>query len=119
MRRATLSLLGSALSAALLCASNSPAPGAPAAQAQAAQQSWTGTLVDAGCKNSSPASACEVSSNTSAFGIVTNDGKFYKFDAAGNSKAKAMSGQDATKRQVTVTGKLEGDTIHVQDVKAS
>lgn len=50
---------------------------------------------------------------------MTSNGKFLKFDAAGNSKAKAVIGQagKAGKVSATVTGKLEGDTIYVQDFK--
>jgi hypothetical protein len=122
MLRAILFLLASAaLTAGLTCAWTAPAPDAPTALVQDAIQSWTGTLVDAGCKSSSPAQACEVSTNTANFGIMTSNGKFFKFDAEGNSKAKAAIGESrkAGKVTITVAGKLAGDTIYVQDFRLS
>jgi hypothetical protein len=122
MLRAILFLLASAaLTAGLTCAWTAPAADSPTALAQDAIQSWTGTLVDAGCKTSTPAQACEVSTSTANFGILTSNGKFLKFDAEGNSKAKAAIGEakQAGKVSATVAGKLAGDTIYVQDFKLS
>jgi hypothetical protein len=85
------------------------------------QQVWTGTLVDAACKAADASGACEVSQETKAFGLQTADGKFYKFDANGNSKAGAALQKAANKTgaiSVTVTGSMEGDTIKVASIQA-
>lgn len=98
--------------------SQHPAP-ARQVQAQNQAQSWTGTLVDAACKQSTPDQKCAASTATTAFGLVTG-GKLLKFDDAGNSmaskeieKAGAKSGEPAA----TVAGALEGDTIKVESIQ--
>jgi hypothetical protein len=55
----------------------------------------------------------------SGFGVVTGDGKFIAFDAAGNKKALAAI--KASKKEqdyrVTVTGDQQGDIIKVAALK--
>lgn len=94
-------------------------PGAEA-QAQAQGQSWTGTLVDATCKQRESTGKCPVSGTTTAFGLVLSEGKYYKFDDAGNSTASKEMQNAGTKSgdiTATVTGSLEGDTIKVQSIQ--
>jgi hypothetical protein len=59
--------------------------------------------------------ACE----KSGYGVVTTDGKYYKFDAKGNDLAKSLLG--ATKKSsdlsVEVVGTIDGDTIKVDSLK--
>lgn len=55
----------------------------------------------------------------SGFGVVTSDGKFLAFDAAGNKRAVAAlkSTKKKTDLQVSVTGDLSGDIIKVTTLK--
>ena len=51
----------------------------------------------------------------SGFGLVSEDGKFYKFDEAGSKSAHSL--MESTEAQsgvlVEAEGTLEGDTLHV------
>src|SRR5262249_20734364 len=51
----------------------------------------------------------------SGYGVYTSDGKYLKFDAAGDEKASQALASTAKKDNlnVTVTGDIEGDTIKV------
>lgn len=108
---------------ALLCGSlwaqaDSAQP--PGAAPQAQSQSWSGTLADATCKEKDASGKCPVSSATTAYGIATSDGKFYKFDSNGNSQvAQEMqkSGSKAATATASVTGTLQGDIIQVQSLQ--
>jgi hypothetical protein len=61
---------------------------------------------------------CALKCAGSGFGIVTQDQKFLKFDAAGNAKVtealKASSKKDHLR--VNVDGDVEGDTLKVKSV---
>lgn len=67
--------------------------------------------------DSHPAS-CALQCAKSGFGIVASDGKYLKFDQAGNDQVVAAL--KATKKtdhlRVTVDGDLKGDTIAVKSV---
>ena len=82
---------------------------------------WSGQLADANCKQATPDQACAISATTTAFGIVTADGKFLKFDAEGNEKAmtalKASSASAKGEARATVSGQLVKDTIKVENLK--
>ncbi len=58
---------------------------------------------------------CMVACANGGFGIFTADGKFLKFDKAGNEKALAALKKSDKKDHIhaTVTGELKGDTIEV------
>ena len=62
---------------------------------------------------------CALSCEDGGYGILTPDGKFLKFDAAGNTKA--LAALNATKKtdhlRATVEGTLAGDEIKVSSVK--
>jgi hypothetical protein len=62
---------------------------------------------------------CALACADEGYGIVTTDGKFLKFDAAGNKKAvaalEATTKTDALR--ATVEGTLEGDEIKVTSLK--
>lgn len=88
--------------------------------AAAFAETWTGTVVDVMCHTKDLAghtTKCATSPrcSQSGYGVVTADGKFIKFDEAGNAKAlAALKATDKEKDlKVTVTGKMEGDIIKV------
>src|SRR6266853_3855352 len=83
---------------------------------------WNGTLVDVMCKNKDLAShttKCAVSCAKGGYGLVLPDGKFVKFDEAGNAKAlttlKATSKEKDLKAKVS--GTLDGDTVQVSSIE--
>ena len=85
---------------------------------------WNGYLMDAMCaakmkdKAATHKAKCALSCAKTGFGIVTADGKYVKFDEAGNAKAQeALKG--TTKDQdlkIKVTGTLEGDALQVESL---
>lgn len=80
-----------------------------------------GTLVDLNCKGKDLAEhskKCAMSCAKSGFGLVTADGKFVKFDEAGNTKAlDALKASEKEKDlKATVTGTVDGDTMKVESV---
>jgi hypothetical protein len=88
---------------------------------------WDGQLVDANCTNQrGGASACDPSSDTTAFGLVMA-GKAYLFDSKGNHKA-AEAMKDRAERSAasneklpthvnaTVMGEGRGKTILVKSI---
>ena len=84
-------------------------------------ETWNGTLVDVMCKNKDLAShttKCAIGCARSGYGLVLADGKFVKFDEAGNAKALAVL--KATNKEkdlkAKVTGTLDGDTVQVESV---
>jgi hypothetical protein len=90
-----------------------PLLGLTALSAMAAN--WTGYVVDKGCSakkemwtNKACIERCEARGDKLVF--VTEDGKIYQ--VADQDKVKAHAGD-----KVTITGKMEGDTITVDSVK--
>jgi hypothetical protein len=92
----------------------------------AAAETWTNvSLVDANCAAKVKAdpdkhtTQCALHCADSGMGILTSDGSFLKFDAAGNQKA--IAALKATKKtdhlRATVTGDRNGDNIKVQSLK--
>jgi len=84
-------------------------------------ETWSGTVVDVSCKGKDLAShtkKCAMGCAKSGFGIVTADGKFIKFDEAGNAKAlDALKASNKDKDlKATVTGSMEGDVIKVDSI---
>jgi hypothetical protein len=55
----------------------------------------------------------------SGFGVVTKDGKFLKFDPAGDKMALDALGKSSKENNITVTvdGMVEGDSIKVTSLK--
>jgi hypothetical protein len=84
-------------------------------------ETWNGTLVDVMCKDkdiSAHTRKCALSCAKSGFGLVTSDGKFVKFDEAGNAKslsALKTSGKEKDLK-AKVEGALDGDTIQVRSI---
>jgi hypothetical protein len=83
--------------------------------AQSATQTWSGSLIDDSCRSADAAAKCEVSDTTKAFGVVTAEGKYFKLDIGGNTKAhEALATQQKSGAvEVTVDGLLDGETIKV------
>ena len=54
----------------------------------------------------------------SGYGVATHDSRFLKFDAAGNRKAAEMlrATNKVDDLEVEVTGEIQGDSIHVQNL---
>ena len=96
-----------------------------AAPALAAAESFQNVpVVDVSCSKRVAADPdahtreCALKCTGSGFGIITQDQKFLKFDAAGNAKIaeelKASSKKDHLR--VNVNGDVQGDTIKVKSV---
>ena len=85
-------------------------------------ETWTGTIVDVMCKNNDLAShtaKCAVECSKGGYGLVLGDGKFVKFNEAGN--AKALAALKATSKEkdlkAKVTGTEQGEVIKVQSIE--
>ena len=91
----------------------------PAASTEISSNTWSGPLVDMGCKDRNIADACPVSANTERFGLSGDGGILLPFDAAGNEKAKAAvaAGGYAGNVEVTVVGDRDGSAFKVQSLK--
>jgi hypothetical protein len=90
--------------------------------AAAFAETWNGTLVDVMCKKADLAShttKCTIGCSKSGYGLVLADGKFVKFDEAGN--AKALAALKATSKEkdlkARITGTLDGETVQVESVE--
>ena len=89
-------------------------------------ESWSGKLVDADCmakKDTSSAktgsaSECTPTLSTINYGVQVADGKVYKLDASGNSKAAAALRADRNKasENVTISGRMEGQMVKVDSL---
>jgi len=84
-------------------------------------ETWSGTLVDVMCKKQDLAShttECALKCAKSGYGLVLVDGRFIKFDEAGN--VKALAALKATSKEkdlkAKVTGTLSGETVQVESV---
>ncbi len=86
---------------------------------------WTGYLMDTMCaasrldKASSHTTECMKRCKQSGFGLVTQEGKYIKFDEKGN--IKALNELERTGKQdellVKVTGEMRGGMIRVESVE--
>lgn len=90
--------------------------------AAAFAESWSGTIVDSNCKTKDLAGhtkACVLSCAKSGLGLVLSDGKFVKFDEAGNTKAvDALKASTKDKDlKAKITGKLDGEVIKVDKIE--
>lgn len=93
-----------------------------------AAETWTNVpIVDTLCaaKTTTKANpdahtrACALQCEKGGYGIVTADGAYLKFDAAGNTKAAAAlkSSKQTDHLRVTVTGDRDGNTLKVSSLK--
>jgi hypothetical protein len=90
--------------------------------AVAMAETFSGTLMDVMCKGKDPVAhtrECAINCAKSGLGLVTADGKFLKFDAAGNKTALDVLKKSTKEKDLkaTVTGTLNGDTIQVTAVE--
>ncbi len=82
---------------------------------------FSGTVVDVMCRGKDLAGhtrECALACAKSGYGLVTPDGKFLKFDEAGNARALA-SLKKLTKDKdlkAKVTGTLDGEVLKVQAI---
>ena len=82
-------------------------------------------MVDAMCSKKVAANPdthtkeCAMECQGSGFGIITEDQKFLKFDAAGNQKvlAEIKSSKKQDHLRVDVSGEVQGDTLKVKSIK--
>jgi hypothetical protein len=91
----------------------------------AAAETWTNvSVVDTMCLEKVKADpdkhpkACALKCEKGGYGVLTTDGKYLKFDAAGNEKTVAAlkaTKKDASLR-ATVVGERDGETIKVTSV---
>ncbi len=85
-------------------------------------ETFTGTVIDVMCKGKDVAThttKCAIGCAKGGYGLITADGKFVKFDDAGNEKAlAALKATDKEKDlKATVNGKMAGDTIEVKSIE--
>ncbi len=88
----------------------------------AAAETWNGTVVDILCKGRDLAGhtrECALSCAKSGYGLVLADGKFVKFDEAGNAKTLALLKKSNKEKELkaTVSGTLENGVIQVESVQ--
>ena len=88
----------------------------------AAAETFSGTVVDVMCRGKDLAShtrECAITCARSGFGVVTADGKFLKFDEAGNARALAALKKLSKEKDLKakVTGTLTGDVLKVEAIE--
>jgi hypothetical protein len=94
--------------------------------AYAFAESWNNvSVIDSQCSMKAKADpdahtrACALQCAKSGFGIIDQNGQFLKFDEKGNKQALKLL-QESSKKdhlRVDVSGKFEGDVIHVESLK--
>ncbi|MEZ5401622.1 MAG: hypothetical protein R2729_18255 [Bryobacteraceae bacterium] len=87
-----------------------------------AADTWTGVLVDVMCKGRDLAGhtrQCSLNCAKSGFGVVLADGRFVKFNEAGNAKALATLKASTKEKDLKarITGKLDGGVIQVESIE--
>lgn len=90
--------------------------------AAASAETWTGTLVDVMCKGKDLAGhtrECALSCAKSGFGVVLADGKFLKFDEAGNAKTLELLKASTKDKDLKakVKGAKDGETVEVESIE--
>ncbi len=92
---------------------------------QAAEQTWKSLpLMDGHCsakmadKADAHPRSCALQCAKGGYGLITADGKFLRFDEAGNEKALAalQKSEKNDHLRATVTGTLSGDVITVSAI---
>ena len=87
-----------------------------------AAESFSGVVVDVMCRAKDLAShtrECSLACAKSGFGLVTAEGKFLKFDEAGNVRTLSVLKKAAKEKDLKakVTGTLEGDVLKVETIE--
>lgn len=92
----------------------------------AAAEDWSNVaMIDTQCSTKAKANpdahtkACALACAKSGFGIIDSSGNYFKFDAKGNQEAIKLleSSNKQNHLRVDVSGKKDGDVIHVQSLK--
>jgi hypothetical protein len=88
----------------------------------AAADTYTGTVVDVMCRTKDLAGhtrECAIACSKTGYGLVTADGKFLKFDEAGNARTLAMLKKSAKEKELKakVAGTLSGDVLKVETIE--
>jgi hypothetical protein len=88
----------------------------------AAADSFSGTVVDVMCRGKDLAShtrECALACSKSGYALVTADGKFLKFDEAGNARALATLRKLNKEKDLKakVSGTLAGDVLKVENIE--
>jgi hypothetical protein len=87
-----------------------------------AADSFSGTVVDVMCRGKDLAGhtrECAVTCSKSGYGLVTADGKFLKFDEAGNARTLAALKKLTKDKDLKakVSGALEGEVLKVESIE--
>jgi hypothetical protein len=90
--------------------------------ALACAESFSGTVVDVMCRGKDLAShtrECAISCAKSGFGLATAEGKFLKFNEAGNARTLAALKKLNTEKDLKakVSGTLHGDVLDVETIE--
>jgi hypothetical protein len=88
----------------------------------AGAETFSGTVVDFMCRAKDLAGhtrECSLTCAKSGFGIVTAEGKFLKFDEAGNARTLSALKKTAKEKDLKakVTGKVDGDLLKVETLE--
>jgi hypothetical protein len=83
---------------------------------------FSGTVVDVMCRGKDLAGhtrECALTCSKSGYGLVTADGKFLKFDEAGNARTLASLKKLSREKDLKakVTGSLDGEVLKVQNIE--
>jgi hypothetical protein len=83
--------------------------------------SFSGTVVDVMCRGkdlSSHTRECALTCSKSGYALVTADGKFLKFDEAGNARAFAALKKLTKEKDLKakVSGTVSGDVLKVESI---
>ena len=84
--------------------------------------SLSGTVVDVMCRGKDLAShtrECAITCSRSGYGLVTPDGKFLKFDEAGNARTLAALKKLSKEKDLKakVTGTVNGEVLKVESIE--
>ncbi len=88
----------------------------------AAAESFSGTVVDVMCRGKDLAShtrECALTCSKSGYALVTADGKFLKFDEAGNARALSQLKKLTKEKDLKakVSGSLDGEILKVESIE--
>jgi hypothetical protein len=87
-----------------------------------AAESFSGTVVDIMCRSkdlTSHTRQCALTCSRSGYALVTAEGRFLKFDEAGNARALAQLKTLAKEQDLKakVSGTLDGDILKVESIE--
>jgi hypothetical protein len=87
-----------------------------------AADSYSGTVVDVMCRTKDLAGhtrECAITCSKTGYGLVTADGKFLKFDEAGNARTLAMLKKSTKEKELKakVSGTVSADVLKVESIE--